>query len=74
MSVSKNAGDLFKSTARPHEYTTSSAVTGLPLAKVALAFSLKVTASMSPSSLDSQDSANNGFTPGCPGSGLTRHS
>ena len=72
MSVNKKAGDLFNSIARVQEYNTSSAVTGLPLANLAFAFSLKVTASMAPSSLVVHDSANSGFTPGTPGSGLTR--
>ena len=56
------------SMARPQDQTKSSAVTGLPLANLALGFSLKVSVHMSPSSGTSHDSASSGTSlPASPG-------
>src|SRR5438445_1101812 len=54
MSVKRKAGDLFSLMARWNEYTTSSAVSALPLANLAPDFSLKVMSQVAPLSLMSQ--------------------
>src|SRR2546425_4546072 len=54
MSVNRKAGDLLSLMARWNEYTTSSAVSALPLANLAPDFSLKVMSQVAPLSLMSQ--------------------
>ena len=54
MSVNRKAGDLFSLMARWKEYTTSSALSALPLANLPPDLSLKVTSQLAPLSLMSQ--------------------